>query len=958
LIYNAFISYNHGADGRLAQAIQSALHRFAKPWYQLRAVHVFRDQTNLAINPALWPSIRDALDQSLFFILFASPESAASEWVEKECAYWIQRNGTSHLLIVLTGGTLQWDHAGRGFLREHTSALPGSVLRLFTDEPLFLDLRWARDGEMPLRLREPRFHEAVLQLASTLRNRPKDELDGADVRLQRQTRWMATAALGAIVLATVIALWLARLNREESKQSLAADLASRSAKVLRDHPDQAREAASLAIESNRLYPSFESNQALRAAVSLLPAAAQFYPPEDTSSDERVRDVAFTRDSGMLAVGRDNGSTQIIDLAKRQALGYFAPDLEPAAKIDVSGGAAMESPDSNAVVAAAFSMDGSLVAAGSRDGLMHVWAMPGGREVLRVFHAAPVSRVAFGPVTGQVMSAGEDGHVRIFDVAKAAMVADFTCSDKVVSATFSPDGNLVAALSSGGTVSIFSAGTHQLLRALSGGETAFNVKFSDDGKRVAAADGDFAFVWDVATGALLLKATHAASSETLTPQQWIVDAALSPDGNLLAYAARGDSLAHVWNVATGRQILALKHDSAVAAVTFNGDGTKLGTGSYDGTARVWELPSGNELERTAHAGGAEVVAFSTDGKRFAAGGVDGSVSVSESTRADRPESFQLAGQVRSVVFSPDERHFAIGSTSAHASPLVRFGNVGSHTVRNVEFHGAPVIDRLYYPDAQHVIAQWSNKLFVIAADGSPVTPLPDMPGEKQMDSSGKAFAIQENGISRVYELPGGAEIASLGSIPSTLVKIGAAGKILAFETHNSPGESLVDVWSLLTKARVSRISLGGELGHLEFDPGGNVLFTTQGETVQAWDIPSGRRRFSASGGGDIEFLTANSGGGTLATVIHGRATILDGESGARLAEIPDGCYVRAAAFSPDGRYFLTGCDEKSAALWLWRFGDLQAQACGRLGVNLSRDEWARLFGKAAYRLSCPGLGVGH
>jgi hypothetical protein len=52
------------------------LHRFAKPWYKLRALHVFRDQTNLAVNPALWTSIREALDQSLFFILFASPESA------------------------------------------------------------------------------------------------------------------------------------------------------------------------------------------------------------------------------------------------------------------------------------------------------------------------------------------------------------------------------------------------------------------------------------------------------------------------------------------------------------------------------------------------------------------------------------------------------------------------------------------------------------------------------------------------------------------------------------------------------------------------------------------------------------------------------------------------------------------------------------------------------------------
>lgn len=30
--YDAFISYSHALDGRLAPALQSALHRFTKPW--------------------------------------------------------------------------------------------------------------------------------------------------------------------------------------------------------------------------------------------------------------------------------------------------------------------------------------------------------------------------------------------------------------------------------------------------------------------------------------------------------------------------------------------------------------------------------------------------------------------------------------------------------------------------------------------------------------------------------------------------------------------------------------------------------------------------------------------------------------------------------------------------------------------------------------------------------------
>jgi hypothetical protein len=49
----AFISYSRAVDGLLATRLESALERFAKPWYRLRAISVFRDDTDLAVNPRL-----------------------------------------------------------------------------------------------------------------------------------------------------------------------------------------------------------------------------------------------------------------------------------------------------------------------------------------------------------------------------------------------------------------------------------------------------------------------------------------------------------------------------------------------------------------------------------------------------------------------------------------------------------------------------------------------------------------------------------------------------------------------------------------------------------------------------------------------------------------------------------------------------------------------------------------
>ena len=95
----------------------------------------------------------------------------------------------SRVLIVVTGGTLKWDHLAGSFTPESTNALPAGLMHAFAEEPLFLDCHRARDGTTRFRMREPRFHEAVLQLAATLHNRLKDELDGADIRTRRHARW-------------------------------------------------------------------------------------------------------------------------------------------------------------------------------------------------------------------------------------------------------------------------------------------------------------------------------------------------------------------------------------------------------------------------------------------------------------------------------------------------------------------------------------------------------------------------------------------------------------------------------------------------------------------------------------------------------------------------------------------------------------------------------------------------
>jgi hypothetical protein len=52
--------------------------------FRVRAVRVFWDTSSLAANPALWPAIEQALAASEYFILMASPETAASARMKRE----------------------------------------------------------------------------------------------------------------------------------------------------------------------------------------------------------------------------------------------------------------------------------------------------------------------------------------------------------------------------------------------------------------------------------------------------------------------------------------------------------------------------------------------------------------------------------------------------------------------------------------------------------------------------------------------------------------------------------------------------------------------------------------------------------------------------------------------------------------------------------------------------------
>ena len=214
--YDAFISYSHQADGRFASVFQRALERIGVPWWKPTDLRVFVDGSSLQANAALWRSIEVALEQSHHFVLLASPDAAASPWVDQEVAWWLRHRKADTLLIVVTAGRIAFDSAAADFDWARTNCLPPALRGRFAQEPFWTEMQFAAAPQAQ-RLRHPRFRSAALGVAAAVRGVSKDALETVDARTRRRALVASVGVLGTLGVVAAVGLMTAQSASQEAR---------------------------------------------------------------------------------------------------------------------------------------------------------------------------------------------------------------------------------------------------------------------------------------------------------------------------------------------------------------------------------------------------------------------------------------------------------------------------------------------------------------------------------------------------------------------------------------------------------------------------------------------------------------------------------------------------------------------------------------------------------------------
>ncbi|PAX51696.1 AAA-like domain-containing protein [Brunnivagina elsteri] len=303
-------------------------------------------------------------------------------------------------------------------------------------------------------------------------------------------------------------------------------------------------------------------------------------------EEAINNVSFSPDGQRLATASDDGTARLWDLLGKQL--DVTPKSQQGAIKDVS-----------------FSQDGKYIATSVDDGNVNLLLIGEDRSQLR---SNKPSKETNNQLKGLMITRIENPFFRQIKTFKGHKGA-------VNSLSFSPKGEFLVTAGDDGTVRLWAISKDEEFQWEQKSAGQYWVTFSPNGQLLATSGGGGVKIWDL-WGRFLTELKH---------QSEIWSVVFSPNGKSLVTVGK-DGLIRVWNL-SGKLLAQWKgHEGRISWVSFSPDGKYIATSSTDSTAKLWDL-SGQLLDEfKEHKGEVSAINISPDGKDLVTVGRDGFVRI--------------------------------------------------------------------------------------------------------------------------------------------------------------------------------------------------------------------------------------------------------------------------------------------------------------------------------------------
>jgi len=906
--YWAFISYSH-RDQAWAEWLHKALETYRVPRRLVgretmagpvprRLFPVFRDLEELPSSPNLSGAIDEALLQSRYLIVIASPYAAVSKWVDQEVARFRALGRSDRILCLIVDGEPHADlQPGKGFLE----CFPPSLRTVDGIEPIAADVRLGKDGKPATKLK----------LIAGLLGVGLDELRRRE-RRRRILQNLGVVALSALSAVVLAGLW--QMQQREKREALAQQ-------ALRTHIETVYEKGRQElIGHNQARAAVYLNEAYRLGIDtpslrlMLARAMRIVESEKLAfqTGAPISAIRFSPDAKkLLTRGRDN-VFRVWDTATGQKRFEFPRPGHAAVAgprfsrsnrfiymfvlpIDAAEGrlsvrdaesgkllADVVNAPTNAHNYNPFDYSGSRLAHLAPDHTAEVDDLLTGRALMRV--PGTFSLTGFSRDGRRLLTGGENGEVALWDADHGRKIRTLVgLHSPIVSLDDTEDGTLVAAAARDGSVRAWRV-SDGALRLLAGHpSTDPNLIFNIDGARLLTWAADGARVWNTSTGALVYAMQFAGASGN--------NFDISSNGRWLMTSS--SSRLTMQDIQSGAELFTLDgHRGLAGARDISDDDREIATGGPDGRAVLWEVPRLPDFEyrhnldplrwkKTWSPGVAAI--YSHNGSLIATGAADGMLKIWNAATHELLQD--LAADLQSVNvldFSADDKQILSGGENGG----VKIWNVGSgRLVRTFDCKGKEVQWAAFSPDGRTIAATilggvtriWSadtGELLASFGDEEAIT------GRYSPDSR--------------YFVVGG----SRGAVK--LWDIEQRRFLWSASLQDVPGKAAADIASF-DYSRDGQWLLAATGGQSVF-----VLQATDGHVRNSLLEPSASRfnsaRFDHSG--ERAVMSDANGIALIWRIGDSHTWVLQGHAGS----------VRTADFSSDGLFVLTSSVDATARIW--------------------------------------------